>query len=120
MSAPRDAPAQDPVQEGVPPDNAEAFRLQCAAIEEAARLAAAGGSAEAVARHKERGKLTARERISLLLDPATPFLEIGRLAAHGVYDAPVPAAGIVTGVGSVGGRLVMIMANDATVKGGTY
>lgn len=120
MSAPRDAPAQDPVQEGVPPDNAEAFRLQCAAIEEAARLAAAGGSAEAVARHKERGKLTARERISLLLDPTTPFLEIGRLAAHGVYDAPVPAAGIVTGVGSVGGRLVMIMANDATVKGGTY
>lgn len=67
-----------------------------------------------------RGKLLVRERIERLLDPATPFLEIGALAAHEVYDEPVPSAGIVTGIGRVAGREVMIVANDATVKGGTY
>lgn len=91
-----------------------------APIEAARRIALAGGSAESVARHRARGKLTARERISALLDPATPFMEIGQLAAHGIYDEPVPSAGIVTGVGMVEGRLVMVMANDATVKGGSY
>ncbi|MEP9348857.1 carboxyl transferase domain-containing protein [Xanthobacter sp. KR7-225] len=127
MAAPPDGPAPDAAAEPAQgtaqdpaADNAEAFRRQCAAVEAARRLAAAGGPAEAVARHQARGKLTARRRIALLLDPATPFLEIGALAAHGVYDEPVPAAGIVTGIGSVGGRLAMIMANDATVKGGTY
>jgi len=86
------------------------------------RLAAAraGGGEEAAARHKQGGRLLARERIERLLDPATAFLEIGALAAHGLYDGAAPSAGIVTGIGRVRGREVMIVANDATVKGGTY
>jgi acetyl-CoA carboxylase carboxyltransferase component len=86
------------------------------------RLAAAreGGGEEAAARHKAGGRLLARERIERLLDPGTPFLEIGALAAHGLYDGAAPSAGIVTGIGRVRGREVMIVANDATVKGGTY
>jgi acetyl-CoA carboxylase carboxyltransferase component len=86
------------------------------------RLAAAraGGGDEAMQRHREQGKLLPRERIERLLDPATPFLEIGALAAHGLYDGAAPSAGIVTGIGRVRGREVMIVANDATVKGGTY
>ncbi len=78
------------------------------------------GGASAVARHHERGKLTARERIERLLDPGSPFLEIGMLAAHEVYDEQVPSAGIVAGIGLVHGQLCMIAANDATVKGGSY
>jgi len=80
----------------------------------------AGGGAKAKERHYSQGKLFVRERISLLLDAGTPFLETGLLAAHGMYGEPVPAAGLVTGIGTVRGRLVMIVANDATVKGGTY
>jgi len=83
-------------------------------------LARAGGGDEATQRHREQGKLLARERIERLLDPATPFLEIGALAAHGLYEGAAPSAGIVTGIGRVRGREVMIVANDATVKGGTY
>jgi 3-methylcrotonyl-CoA carboxylase beta subunit len=79
-----------------------------------------GGSERARTRHRERGKLLARERVAKLLDPGSAWLEIGRLAAHGVYDEPLPAAGIVCGVGTVGGARCMIVANDATVKGGTY
>jgi propionyl-CoA carboxylase len=87
-----------------------------------ARLARAraGGGEEAVARHREQGKLLARERVEKLLDPATPFLEIGALAADGLYDSAAPSAGLVTGIGRVRGREVMVVANDATVKGGTY
>jgi acetyl-CoA carboxylase carboxyltransferase component len=87
-----------------------------------ARLAAAraGGGEEAVRRHREQGKLLVRERIERLLDPGTPFLEIGALAAHGLYEGAAPAAGIVTGIGRVAGREVIVVANDATVKGGTY
>jgi acetyl-CoA carboxylase carboxyltransferase component len=70
--------------------------------------------------HRERGKLTARERIERLLDPDSPFLEIGMLAAYGMYDNEVPSAGIIVGLGYVSGRLCVIVANDATVKGGTY
>ncbi|MCH2440788.1 MAG: methylcrotonoyl-CoA carboxylase [Candidatus Poseidoniia archaeon] len=86
------------------------------------RLAQArnGGSAKAVERHRARDKLTARERIDALLDPGAPFLEFSPLAADGVYDDNIPAAGIVTGIGVVHGREVMVVANDATVKGGTY
>jgi acetyl-CoA carboxylase carboxyltransferase component len=86
------------------------------------RLAAAraGGGAEAVRRQLEQGKLLARDRIERLLDPSTPFLEVGALAAWGMYEGAAPAAGIVTGIGRVRGREVMIVANDATVKGGTY
>jgi 3-methylcrotonyl-CoA carboxylase beta subunit len=79
-----------------------------------------GGSEEARARHLERGKLPARVRISKLLDADTSWLEIGKLAAHGVYDSPLPAAGLVCGVGTVRGVRCVIVANDATVKGGTY
>jgi acetyl-CoA carboxylase carboxyltransferase component len=80
----------------------------------------AGGSAEAVALHKQRGKLTVRERISALLDPGSPWIELSPLAAFGLYDNQVPSAGLITGVGSVSGRFCVIAANDATVKGGTY
>jgi acetyl-CoA carboxylase carboxyltransferase component len=87
-----------------------------------ARLQAArhGGGDEALRRHREQGKLPVRERIDRLLDPATPFLEIAALAAHGLYEGAAPGAGIVTGIGRVRGREVMVVANDATVKGGTY
>jgi acetyl-CoA carboxylase carboxyltransferase component len=80
----------------------------------------AGGGASAVRRHRELGKLLVRERLDRLLDPGTPFLEIGALAAWGMYEGQAPAAGLVCGVGRVRGREVMVVANDATVKGGTY
>ncbi len=79
-----------------------------------------GGSERAVAKHKSRDKLLARERINLLIDQNTPFLELSPLAAYDQYDNDFPSAGIVTGVGVVHGRETMIIANDATVKGGTY
>jgi 3-methylcrotonyl-CoA carboxylase beta subunit len=81
---------------------------------------AAGGSAKAVDKHRLRGRLLARERIDLLLDPGAPFLELSALAAHGMYGDEVPAAGIVTGIGRVAGRECVVVANDPTVKGGTY
>ncbi|RMD76910.1 MAG: methylcrotonoyl-CoA carboxylase, partial [Chloroflexi bacterium] len=79
-----------------------------------------GGGPEQRRRHEERGKLFVRDRIDTLIDPDSAFLEIGALAAYNVYDEEVPAAGIVCGIGRVAGRPVMIIANDATVKGGTY
>ncbi len=79
-----------------------------------------GGSVKAIHLHKERGKLLARERINLLLDPNTPFLELSSLAAYDQYDNAFPSAGIVTGIGVIHGRETVIIANDATVKGGTY
>lgn len=87
-----------------------------------ARLAqvARGGGERARARHLERGKLLPRDRVDGLLDVGSPFLEIAPLAAYGMYDGKAPSAGIVTGVGRVAGREVMIVANDATVSGGTY
>lgn len=81
---------------------------------------AEGGGAEAVARHRSRGKLTARDRIDALLDPGSPFLEVGAFAAWGLYDGRAAAAGLVTGIGRIEGRECMILANDATVKGGAY
>ena len=79
-----------------------------------------GGSESARAKHVARGKLLARERVDRLLDPGSPFLELSALAAYGMYDDAVPAAGIVTGIGRVNGRECVVVANDATVKGGTY
>jgi acetyl-CoA carboxylase carboxyltransferase component len=79
-----------------------------------------GGGAEAVARHRKRKKLLARERIELLCDPDSPFLELSPLAAWDMYENEVPSAGIVTGIGVVEGQICVIVANDATVKGGTY
>jgi 3-methylcrotonyl-CoA carboxylase beta subunit/propionyl-CoA carboxylase len=79
-----------------------------------------GGGAKYLERHRQQGKLPVRERLELLLDPATPFLELSALAAWGMYDNDAPAAGLVTGIGRVNGREVLVVANDATVKGGTY
>jgi len=79
-----------------------------------------GGGAKYVQRHRELGKLTARERITRLADPGTPFLELSPLAAIGMYGDEAPCAGLVTGIARVSGREVMVVANDATVKGGTY
>jgi 3-methylcrotonyl-CoA carboxylase beta subunit len=82
--------------------------------------AALGGSQAARAKHVARGKLLPRDRVERLLDPGSPFLEIGQLAANGLYHDEVPGAGIIAGIGRVSGRQVMIACNDATVKGGTY
>jgi 3-methylcrotonyl-CoA carboxylase beta subunit len=81
---------------------------------------ALGGPESSRQRHIARGKLLPRDRVERLLDPGTAFLEIGQFAAHGVYGEDVPGAGLIAGVGQVAGRLAMIVANDATVKGGTY
>jgi 3-methylcrotonyl-CoA carboxylase beta subunit len=100
--------------------NAAAMQAQVADLR--ARVAAIeqGGGPKARERHLARGKLLPRERIDLLVDPSSPFLELSQLAAYQVYDEEVPAAGIVTGIGRVDGRECVIVANDATVKGGTY
>lgn len=82
--------------------------------------AAQGGSAAAREKHVARGKLLPRDRVERLLDPGSPFLEVGQLAANGLYGDEVPGAGIIAGIGRVSGRQVMIACNDATVKGGTY
>jgi acetyl-CoA carboxylase carboxyltransferase component len=89
-------------------------------LRERSAFVARGGGERAVARHRERGKLTARERIDRLVDPGAAFLELNALAAWDMYDGQAPAAGIVTGIGIVEGRECVIVANDATVKGGTY
>ena len=81
---------------------------------------AEGGGARAREKHVARGKLLPRERIRALLDPGSPFLELSPLAAHGMYEGAAPAAGIITGIGRVNGIEVVVVANDATVKGGTY
>jgi len=81
---------------------------------------ALGGPEASRTRHVARGKLLPRERVMRLLDPGAPFLEVGALAANGLYDDEAPAAGVITGIGRVSGREVMIVANDATVKGGAY
>jgi len=82
--------------------------------------AALGGGDKARTKHTERGKLLPRERIRALLDPGSPFLELSPLAAHGLYDGAAPCAGVITGIGRVHGTEVLVIANDATVKGGTY
>lgn len=89
-------------------------------LRERTSQAALGGSAQSRERHVSRGKLLPRDRVMRLLDPGAPFLEVGQLAAFGMYDDEAPAAGVITGVGRVSGREVMIVANDATVKGGAY
>ena len=89
-------------------------------LHEKVATAARGGSDKARERHVSRGKLLPRDRVERLLDPGSPFLEIGQLAAHGMYRDEAPAAGMICGVGRVSGREVMIVANDPTVKGGAY
>ncbi|MDP9370658.1 MAG: methylcrotonoyl-CoA carboxylase [Chloroflexota bacterium] len=91
-----------------------------AELERRLARAAAGGGEAAQAKQRARGKLPVRERIERVLDPASPFLELSPLAADGMYDNASPSAGIVTGIGRIGGREVVLVANDPTVKGGTY
>ncbi len=105
------------------PEFAERHQTMSGLVDDLKRtleLIQAGGSERARRKHESRGKLLARDRIRLLLDRGSPFLEIAPYAAFQMYDDDVPAAGIITGVGSVQGRECMIFANDATVKGGTY
>ncbi|GAB6050650.1 carboxyl transferase domain-containing protein [Hydrogenophilus islandicus] len=100
--------------------NSAAMRALVADLEAQVARIREGGGEEARAKHVARGKLLPRERIDHLLDPGSPFLEIGQLAAFGCYDDAAPSAGIIAGVGRVAGVECMIVANDATVKGGTY
>jgi 3-methylcrotonyl-CoA carboxylase beta subunit len=101
-------------------DNTEAMKGLVADLRAKLEAAMQGGSEEARTRHVTRGKLLARERINLLLDPGTPFLELSPLAAHGMYGGDVHSASVITGIGRVSGRECVIVANDATIKGGTY
>ena len=100
--------------------SAEAMSALVADLREKASTVREGGGEAARKRHLSRGKLLPRDRIRTLIDPASPFLEVGQLAAHGLYNGEVPSAGIITGVGRVSGRECMVVANDATVKGGSY
>ncbi|MBT8460729.1 MAG: methylcrotonoyl-CoA carboxylase, partial [Boseongicola sp.] len=107
--------------------SSEAFRaneaINLAALDEvqcAAKLAASGGGDRARERHVGRGKMLPRDRVAALLDPGSPFLEIGATAAHELYNGAAPGAGMIAGVGRVQGLDAMVICNDATVKGGTY
>src|SRR5687767_1969750 len=119
MSAPR-------LDTKVQPDSAEfaARAVHNRALAERLRTdvasAALGGSEASRERHASRGKLLPRERVERLLDPGSPFLEVGQLAACDMYEGEVPGAGMIAGIGRVSGRMCMIVCNDATVKGGTY
>ncbi|MCP3383062.1 MULTISPECIES: carboxyl transferase domain-containing protein [unclassified Bradyrhizobium] len=100
--------------------NAEAMRGLVADLREKLSQVAGGGGEASRNRHTSRGKMLARERVDLLVDPGTSFLELSPLAAHGLYGGDVHSASIVTGVGRISGRECVIVANDATIKGGTY
>ncbi|ARS68694.1 carboxyl transferase domain-containing protein [Sinorhizobium meliloti] len=100
--------------------NRAAMTEAIATIEDAVRLAAAGGGETARERHVSRGKLLPRDRLATLIDPGTPFLEVGATAAYGMYNDDAPGAGLITGIGRISGRECMIVCNDPTVKGGTY
>jgi 3-methylcrotonyl-CoA carboxylase beta subunit len=107
--------------------SSEAFKANTAAhlealaqVREAAQAAAFGGGEKSRNRHISRGKMLPRERVANLLDPGSAFLEVGATAAHGLYDGAAPCAGVIAGIGTVQGHEVMVICNDATVKGGTY
>ena len=100
--------------------NKEAFKSILDTYRETLRQVKSSGPQSAIDKHKERGKLLARERIDLLIDPNTPFMELSPFASYGQYDNQFPSAGIVTGIGVIHGKETVIVANDATVKGGTY
>jgi len=101
-------------------DNAAKMQAQITEAAEVAALHGQGGTEASRERHVGRGKLLPRERVATLLDADSPFLEVGRFAAHGLYGGDIASAGVITGVGRVNGRDVMVVCNDATVKGGTY
>ena len=100
--------------------NADAMRALVADLAAQLEKSAAGGGKQARAKHTARGKMLPRDRVQLLLDPGTPFLEIAPLAAHEMYRGDAPGAGLITGIGRVAGVTCMVVCNDATVKGGTY
>src|SRR5215213_10090528 len=100
--------------------NAAAMRTLVEELNAQIAKAAAVGGETSRARHVARGKLLPRDRVQMLLDPGTPFLELSQMAAYGMYDDAAPAAGIITGIGRVAGQECVIVCNDATVKGGTY
>ena len=100
--------------------NLAAHQAAMSVVAAAAGTAMAGGGAKARERHAARGKLLPRERVDRLLDPGSPFLEIGLFAGHGLYGGEIASAGLITGIGRVSGQEVMVVCNDATVKGGTY
>ena len=101
-------------------ENVAALESQLADLRALSERVALGGSEGSRARHIGRGKMLPRERVERLLDPGTAFLELAPLAAHDVYGADIPAAGVIAGIGQVEGRLCVVVCNDATVKGGTY
>src|SRR6202044_1560164 len=103
-----------------PAENRDAHTALVAQLRDKLATAARGGSERARNRHVDRGKLLPRDRVNGLLDPGSPLLEVAPLAADGMYDDECPGAGIITGIGRISGRECMIVANDATVKGGTY
>ncbi|MCX9193030.1 methylcrotonoyl-CoA carboxylase [Carbonactinospora thermoautotrophica] len=119
MEAPVLASACDPTSESFK-RNVEEHTALVADLREKLAAARLGGDEQARRKHLSRGKLLPRDRVDALLDPGSPFLELSPLAAYGMYDDQAPGAGIITGVGRVSGREVVIVANDATVKGGTY
>lgn len=100
--------------------NKQALESQMADIAAATEMARLGGGERSRERHLSRGKLLPRDRVTKLLDPGSPFMELGATAAHGLYDGAAPGAGLITGIGRVAGQEVMVVCNDATVKGGTY
>ncbi len=100
--------------------NAEAWRALAEDLQAKRAEAALGGNEKSRQRHVARGKLLPRDRVMGLLDPGSPFLELSQLAANGMYGEPIHGAGVITGIGRVEGREVMIVANDSTIKGGTY
>src|SRR5699024_9865839 len=115
----------DVLRTAVPADGAAADRataMEALVTELRRRLAAAadGGSASARGERRARGKLRAGDRIARRLDPGSPFLEIAPVAGEGMYDGAAPGAGVVAGIGLIHGRHCLVLANDATVKGGTY
>src|SRR3979490_1245395 len=103
-----------------PAENRDAHTALVAQLRDKLATAALGGSERSRARHVHRGKLLPRDRVDGRLDPGSPLLEVAPLAADGMYDDECPGAGIITGIGRISGRECMIVANDATVKGGTY
>ncbi len=107
-------------RDGTFADRAARMEALVAELRERTELVARGGGERSIERHRSRGKLTARERIDRLVDPGSAFLELNALAAWELYDGAAPSAGVVTGIGVVEGRECVIVANDATVKGGTY
>lgn len=116
MAAPALSSAADPASEAFRV-NTQAHTALTAGLRDKLAAARLGGGEKARARHTARGKLLPRDRVDGLLDPGSPFLELAPLAADGMYDGQAPAAGVIAGIGRVAGREVVVVANDATVKG---